>query len=77
MPSRGHIQNGSVVPEGEFPWPDGTPVVVDAVSERPVAHPQDIPTLYERLKEFIGVADDLPADLAENHDHYLHGRPKE
>ncbi|MDY0166462.1 MAG: hypothetical protein RBS80_07955 [Thermoguttaceae bacterium] len=77
MPSRGHIQNGSVVPEGEFPWPDGTPVVVDAARERPVAHSQDIPTLYERLKEFIGVADDLPADLAENHDHYLHGRPKE
>ncbi len=73
MPSRGHIQNGAVVPEGEFPWPDGTPVVVDAVSG---AHRQGVPTLYERLKDFIGIADDLPEDLAENHDHYLHGRPK-
>jgi hypothetical protein len=24
----------------------------------------------------IGIAKGLPADLAENHDHYLHGRPK-
>ena len=32
--------------------------------------------IYERLKDFVGIADDLPEDLAENHDHYLHGRPK-
>ena len=76
MPSRGHIQNGAVVPEGQFPRPDGTPVVVDAVSDRSGSHPREIPTLYERLKDFIGIADDLPADLAENHDHYLLGRPK-
>ncbi len=76
MASRGHIQNGTVVPEGKFPWPDGTPVLVDAMSDRSAPNARDIPTLYERLKDFIGIADDLPADLAENHDHYLHGRPK-
>src|SRR5437016_10913423 len=26
------------------------------------------PTLYERVKDFIGIADGLPADMAENHD---------
>jgi len=29
-----------------------------------------------RLKEFAGVAQGLPSDMARNHDHYLHGRPK-
>lgn len=31
----------------------------------------------ERYAEFIGVADDLPADFAINHDHYLHGARKQ
>jgi hypothetical protein len=26
--------------------------------------------------EFAGVAEGLPADMAENHDHYLHGVSK-
>jgi len=76
MPSRGHIQNGTVVPDDEFPWPEGTPVLVDVIPDGPPVQPQDMPTLYERFKDFIGIADDLPSDLAENHDHYLHGRPK-
>jgi hypothetical protein len=28
------------------------------------------------LKRFAGVVHDLPSDMARNHDHYLHGRPK-
>lgn len=28
------------------------------------------------LLEFAGIADDLPSDLARNHDHYIHGHPK-
>lgn len=32
-------------------------------------------TLGEALLEFAGVAEGLPADMAENHDHYLHARP--
>lgn len=34
------------------------------------------PTLFDRLKAFDGRADDLPADLALQHDHYLYGVPK-
>ena len=33
-------------------------------------------SVREVLKDFIGVAEDLPADLARNHDHYLYGTPK-
>lgn len=34
MSSRGHIQNGTVVPDDEFPWPDGTAVVVTPVPRK-------------------------------------------
>jgi len=29
-----------------------------------------------RLKQFAGAVRGLPSDMALNHDHYLHGRPK-
>ena len=32
--------------------------------------------LWSLLGKWAGKADGLPADLAENHDHYLHGAPK-
>jgi len=32
-------------------------------------------TLSDALLEFAGVAEGLPADMAESHDHYLHGVP--
>ena len=28
------------------------------------------------FREALGIAGGLPRDLAKNHDHYLHGRPK-
>jgi hypothetical protein len=30
----------------------------------------------QALMEVAGTVQDLPADYAENHDHYLHGRPR-
>jgi hypothetical protein len=30
----------------------------------------------QRLKQFAGAVRGLPSDMARNHDHYLHGRPK-
>jgi hypothetical protein len=33
-------------------------------------------TLAERYAKFVGLADDLPPDMAKSHDHYLHGAPK-
>ena len=30
----------------------------------------------KRLKRFSGAVQGLPSDMARNHDHYLHGRPK-
>jgi hypothetical protein len=34
-------------------------------------------TLAERYAELIGITDALPEDTAENHDHYLHGAPRQ
>jgi hypothetical protein len=34
------------------------------------------PTLWETLKDFDGMANDLPADLANNLDHYVHGHAR-
>lgn len=44
---------------------------------RPVsAAKQKLPTLAEVFAPLIGKAVGLPSDLAENHDHYLHGTAK-
>ena len=32
-------------------------------------------SVWDALLEFAGTAEGLPPDLAENHDHYLHGTP--
>jgi hypothetical protein len=62
-------------PGTESPAPVGRdePTVGSGGAEAKQAGP---PTLYERYKDFIGIADGLPPDMAENHDHYLYGRPK-
>jgi hypothetical protein len=70
MTYRGHVENGVVVFDQPVALPDGTQVSVEPASA-PKAR-----TLSERLRGVIGIAKGLPPDLAENHDHYLHGRPK-
>ncbi len=42
--------------------------------ERQQAPPER--SVWDALLEFAGAAKGLPPDLAENHDHYLHGTPK-
>jgi hypothetical protein len=34
------------------------------------------PAADRKLKAFAGSIHGLPSDMARNHDHYLHGRPK-
>jgi len=50
--------------------PDGAEVrltIPDSLSQ---------PSFAERYAAYIGVADDLPRDLAANLDHYVHGHRK-
>ena len=65
----GKVVNGVVVLDEGPKLAEGTRVKV-------VAQPEELPTLYERFKDVIGKAEGLPPDMAENHDHYLHGLPK-
>jgi len=67
----GTVKNGVVVLEGAPALADGTRVEVE-----PVATASSRSTLGRRLRAFSGAAKKLPPDMARNHDHYLHGRPK-
>jgi pimeloyl-ACP methyl ester carboxylesterase len=60
------------VSKGKVVLPDGTAVRVDTIEVESASRP----ALNSKFSQFIGMADDLPSDLAENLDHYLHGHPK-
>ena len=77
----GHIQNGAIVLDDPPPLPEGAAVEVQVFAAPPPqpgenSPPADVPTVAERLKDFIGILEDLPEDAARNHDHYLYGAPK-
>ncbi len=79
MTYRGKVKNGVVVLEGPRLPPEGSPVsvrVLKAPARRPTRARAAVPTLYEGLKPFIGMANGLPADASLNVDHYLYGAPK-
>ena len=63
------VEEGTIKLPKNVPWKSGTIVRIERVEEQS-------PTLLEALKEFDGMADDLPADLATNLDHYVHGHSR-
>jgi len=70
----GHIENGRVVFDAAPELPDGTPVVVTIVEKLAVSADRETPTLYERMKPIIGIADHLPPDASARIDEVLYGR---
>lgn len=70
MTIAGTVQNGVVILDGAPALPDGTrvEVVLPVEAERK-------PTLHGLLK-LAGTVNDLPPDMAEQHDHYIHGTPR-
>ncbi len=70
MVYRGHVKGGVVVFDSEVELPEGIEVRVEPVVSPPRR------TLAEQLGDLIGSVPDLPPDMAEQHDHYLHGAPK-
>jgi hypothetical protein len=70
MSFQGHIENGVAIFDEPTSLPDGMKVRIVPVTD----HSRK--TLAERFKNIIGAAQELPKDMAENHDHYLHGTPK-
>ena len=59
------VEDGKIVIPKGIDWPSGTLVRVEPMGEQP-------PTRWESLKDFDGMATDLPSDLAENLDQYVH-----
>jgi hypothetical protein len=68
MTYRGHVRNGVIVLDAPASLPEGAEVEVI-----PSKDGTAMLTLAERYKDFIGIIEGLPPDLAENHDHYIHG----
>ena len=77
MVYRGHVENGAVRLDDVPVLPEGAQVEVRLLTgEVAEEEDQQIPSLYERLKDIVGKAEGLPTDLAQNHDYYLHGQAK-
>ncbi len=89
---QGIVQNGVIVIGGGTVLPEGTRVSVELVQPTPIdAHgeasetgkacePLEEETIWQKLnrvaEKHANRPTNLPSDLAENHDHYLHGTPK-
>ena len=67
----GTIKNGTIVLDQPPSLPDGERVEVEL---KAIAQAQ--PTFIDLL-EFAGCMPDMPADFAAQHDHYIHGTPKQ
>lgn len=78
MTYRGHVKNGVIVlDDNNLPLPEGSAVDIVLLANELAEEPShEIPSLYERLKPFIGKLEGLPPDASVNHDHYLYGVPK-
>jgi hypothetical protein len=73
MTIRGHVQNGVVVIDGAQSLPEGAQVEVSLVLPKDNSEQGPLRNL---LLEFAGTVEGLPSDMAEQHDHYIHRRPK-
>jgi hypothetical protein len=63
------VEKGVIRLPKDVPWATGTVVRIEPVEEQ-------APALLEALKDFDGMATDLPSDLATNLDHYVHGHSR-
>ena len=75
----GHIQNGAAVLDNEAVLPEGARVRVEVESAvEPQSNEAECgETLGQRLLRFAGTVHGLPSDMADQHDHYIHGCPKQ
>jgi hypothetical protein len=74
MEYNGQVRGGVVIFKDEKP-PEGATVRVEVVGESTSAGGQ-AGELWSKLLEVAGTVEGLPSDMAEQHDHYIHGTPK-
>lgn len=76
MEYNGQVRGGVVVFESEKP-PEGATVRVEVVEQHTTtAEGGQGGELWSKLLEVAGTAEGLPPDMAEQHNHYIHGTPK-
>ena len=71
MTYRGHVKDGQILLDEPVALPEGAEVQVELLK-----NDDGQPTIWQQLLELAGTVEGLPADMAENHDHYLYGVPK-
>ena len=71
MTYRGHVENGQIMLDGPACLPEGATVQVELI--QPPGNDDDLNAV---LLRHAGKGRGLPTDLAANHDHYVHGKPK-
>jgi hypothetical protein len=77
MTFRGTVRNGVVVMHSEVALPEGAEVVVVLPESEPPKATSGVWAKLANLGRWAETqASNLPIELAENHDHYLHGQPK-
>ncbi len=78
MTYRGRVENGVVVLEPGAILREGMDVRVEPVveTEGSATGSEELNKFRQGLLGFSGVVKDGPVDMAQNHDHYLHGTPK-
>jgi hypothetical protein len=72
MTCTGQIRNGIIVLDEGIVLPEGAKVRVEVMKN----DGEELAPLAASLLQWAGKGVELPADLAQNHDHYLHGQPK-
>jgi hypothetical protein len=76
MEYNGQVRGGVVVFENGTP-PEGAKVRVEVLAnETPEDAVKRDEGIWSKLIEVAGTVDGLPPDMAEQHDHYIHGTPK-
>jgi hypothetical protein len=71
MTYHGQVKDGQILLDAGVLLPEGAEVQVELIEL-----PRNGEDLQSVLLRHAGKGQDLPADLAENHDHYAHGKPK-
>lgn len=76
MSLEGTVVNGVIVLDDDEKLADGTRVEVVVKTPADKTPSDKKPTLAEKLLKYAGTVSDLPPDMAEQHDHYIHGTPR-
>ena len=76
MVYRGHVRGGVVVFDADLRLPEGIEVTIEPVAPSPGKALAPGKSLTEQLGDLVGSVPDLPSDMVQQHDQYLHGAPK-